>query len=373
MPLHGTFDTIQLADVVQWIHGSRISGILSVAVETEETYLVFENGDLAAVGSDDSLRLDPAQTLLARGVIDAAALQAALAGAGSGGGALALLVDDGRVDAATAAAIQVEHVFETVLDLFFHEEGSFHLSTSPASSGLLAEFGGPRMNALPEPIPTAEMLVEAMRRIDDWRRFRVIMPSAYTVVRGLEGDSENPVWRELRRIGEPLSVGALCLRMPLSRYDVHRLLFEAHQQGIMAVDQLGGGEPDHTHLGPVGTLIESARVLMDEQQFDEAREVLSTVGSLDPDATEARLLLRDLRQTQLAYLYEQIPPHRVPVVNASREQLATMDLAPREAYLVSRLTGRLDVATLVVATPLGEIETLRILRKLLHAGVARLT
>jgi hypothetical protein len=229
------------------------------------------------------------------------------------------------------------------------------------------------MDALAEPIPTAEMLVEAMHRIDDWRRFREIMPSAYTVVRGLEGDSVNPVWRELRRIGEPLSVGALGLRMPLSRYDVHRLLFEAHQQGIVAVDQLGGGQPDHAHLGSVETLVESARVLMDEQQFDEAREVLATAVSLDPDAAGARRLLRDLRQTQLAYLYEQIPPHRVPVIAASREQLAGMDLAPREAYLVSRLTGRLDVATLVVATPLSEIETLRILRKLLHGGVARLT
>jgi hypothetical protein len=327
MPVHGTFDTMQLADVVQWIHGSRVSGTLSVAVETEETFLVFEDGDLAAVGSDD-----PA-----------------------------------------TAALRVDQVFETVLDLFFHEEGSFHLSTSPASAGLLAEFGGQRMSRLSEPIPTAEMLVEAMRRVDDWRRFREILPSAYTVVRALDGASDNPLWCELRRFGEPLSVGALCLRLPLSRYDVHRLLFEAHQLGLLAVDQLGGGQPDHAHLGPVGTLIESARVLIAEQQFDEAREVLSTVISLDPDAAAARRLLRDLRQMQLAYLYEQIPPHRVPVIAAPREQLAGMDLAPREAYLASRLSGRLDVATLVVATPLGEIETLRILRKLLHAGVARLT
>ncbi len=373
MPLHGTFDTIQLADVVQWIHGSRISGTLSVAVETEETYLVFEDGDLVAVGSDDSLGLDPAQMLVSRGVIDADTLQSSLASAGSGGAALDLLEKSGVVDAGIAASIRIEHVFETVLDLFFHEEGSFHLSTSPASSGLLAEFSGQRMSPLPEPIPTAEMLVEAMRRIDDWRRFREVLPSAYTVVRALEGESNNPLWRELRRIGEPLSVGALCLRMPLSRYDAYRLLFEAHQQELLVVDQIGGGQPDHAHLGPLDTLIDSARLLVEEQQFDEAREVLSTVISLDPDAAEARRLLRDLRQTQLKYLYEQIPPHRVPVISASREHLAGMDLAPREAYLLSRLTGRLDVATLVVATPLGEIETLRILRKLLHAGVARLT
>jgi hypothetical protein len=327
MPLHGTFDTIQLADVVQWIHASRISGTLSVSVETDETYLVFENGDLAAVGSDEP----------------------------------------------SAAAVSAGQVFETVLDLFFHEEGSFHLSTSPASAGFLAEPGGSRMTALPAPIPTAEMLVEAMRRIDEWRRFREIMPSSYTVVAAAGGTSDNPAWLELRRAGEPLSVGALCLRLPLSRFAVHRLLFEAHQQGLVVVDRLGGGQSGPAHPIPLNTLIDSARVLLEEQQFDEAREILTTALGLDPDATVARSLLRELRQAQLGYLYQQIPPHRVPVVAASRAQLAAMDLSPREAFLVSRLSGRIDVATLVVATPLGEIETLRILRKLLHAGVARLT
>jgi hypothetical protein len=80
--------------------------------------------------------------------------------------------------------------------------------------------------------------------------------------------------------------------------------------------------------------------------------------------------LRVLKNTQLEYLYVQVPPYKVPVLAVSREALKGFGFSPREHYLASRLNGKWDVGTLVVATPLGEMETLRILRKLLHAGVA---
>jgi hypothetical protein len=82
--------------------------------------------------------------------------------------------------------------------------------------------------------------------------------------------------------------------------------------------------------------------------------------------------MKRLRQAQLAYLYEQVPPHKVPVLAVSRGTLGALKLSPKENYLVSRLDGKWDVATLVVATPLGELETLRMLKKLLHAQIARL-
>lgn len=369
MPLYGTFDTMQLADLAQWIHGSQVSGTLTVSVETEETYLVFRRGELVAVSSDDSLRLDLGQVLLSRKFITENQLHDALRTAGSQRSLVDVLVEAGAVDEHMITRVQADHAFETVLDLFFHDSGSFHFSTGGSSQGLLGTMEIPPTNVLKRPISTQTMIIEAMRRLDEWNRIREVFPSSYVVVHALPGDSDNPVWQELRDIGEPTSVGALCLRLGGSRFNVFKHLHEAYAQGLVGLDPMLIGETAKSVLGPLEMLIDNARLLMSERQFDEAREVLSTAIALNPNSEGARQLLKQLRGDYLEHLYQLVPPHKVPLLAVSRSELGQFQLNPRETYLASRINGRWDVATLVVATPLGELETLRILRKFIHAGI----
>jgi len=369
MPLYGTFDTMQLADLAQWIHGSHASGTLTVSVDTEETYLVFRRGELVAVSSDDSLRLDLGQVLLARRFITEQQLHDALREAGRERSLVDVLVESGTVDEHVLTQVQADHAFETVLDLFFHDSGSFHFASDRSSQGLLGSVEIPPTNVLRKPISTQNMIIEAMRRLDEWNRIREVFPSSYVVVHALPGESDNPVWRELRAIGEPTSVGALCLRLGGSRFNVFKDLHEAYAQGLVGLDPMLVGETARSVLGPLEMLIDNARLLMSERQFDEAREVLSTAIALNPRSEDARMMLKQLRGDYLEYLYQIVPPHKVPVLATGKDELGEVQLSPRETYLISRINGRWDVATLVVATPLGELETLRILRKLIHAGI----
>jgi hypothetical protein len=83
-------------------------------------------------------------------------------------------------------------------------------------------------------------------------------------------------------------------------------------------------------------------------------------------------MIKQIREAQIAALYQEIAPHKVPVLAVEREKLPEFQLSPREAFFASRLNGKWDVATLVVSTPLGELDTLRTLRKFIHAGIARM-
>lgn len=373
MPLYGTFDTMQLADLAQWLQSNRQSGRLAVTVQDDETYLEFRDGDLVAVSSGDPLHLDVGQVLLARGIVSEDQLHAALGLSRDGESVAEALVQMEIVPASVVERVQEDHVFETLLDLFFHRSGSFHFSSAGSLEGLLDQGEDRPRNVLRKPISTQNLLVEAMRRLDEWERIRQTFPSSYAVVYALEGESELPVWKELKKIGEPISIGALCLRMSGSRFDVYSQLYLAYNTGLVALDQMLAGQEDHQQLGSVDVLVENARVLIAEQQYDEAREVLGTAINLAPDSRDARQLLDQLRESQLEYLYQQIPPHRTVTLTVPRGELAGYDLTPRENYLASRLDGRWDVATLVVATPLGELETLRILRKFLHARIAKIS
>ena len=51
MPLSGTFDTMQLSDLIQWIHTLNKSGTLTVSIEFGDSYLVFREGNLILVSS----------------------------------------------------------------------------------------------------------------------------------------------------------------------------------------------------------------------------------------------------------------------------------------------------------------------------------
>jgi len=371
MPLFGTFDTMQLSDLAQWIAETKQSGTLIITVDADETYLTFSDGDLSAVGSGGPLSMDTGQILLARREVSEVQFAAAMAAAGPGRSAADVLVEQGAVTRARVAELTRDHAFTAVLDLFFHEEGSFHFSGA-GGAGPIALDDRPITTALDRPISTKELALEAMKRLDDWGRIRAILPGNLTVVYALDGDSTSEVWRELHDYGGPLAIGDLCLRLRRSRFAVYKELHDLHALGLVGVDPMTLEVNVAAGLGPVGVLVDNARLLVQEEQFDEAREVLSTALSLESENRDARALMKQLRQAQLAYLYEQIPPHKVPVLAVPRGTLGSLKLTPKEHYLVTRLDGKWDVATLVVATPLGELETLRMLKKLLHAQIARL-
>jgi hypothetical protein len=108
---------------------------------------------------------------------------------------------------------------------------------------------------------------------------------------------------------------------------------------------------------------------LEARQFEEARALLLAAANLDPDNAGTRELLRELRLEHKAFLYQQLKPSWIPKLSVPRSQLADLALGPREQYLLTRLKAGLDVATLALTTPLGEMETLRALFKLRHAGI----
>ncbi len=369
--LSGTFDTMPLTDVVQWIHSARASGRLTVTAALEDTLLVFSAGDLVGVGSDDPLRFDLGQALLAEGRIQAETLQDAVRAGGGPRGVEAALVQQGAVDAETLAITRRAFVQELILDLFLHEEGSF-LFTSEGSRALLPLEDTPALHPLDPPVATQQLLLDSLRRVDEWRRILATFPSAYVTVRARPGTSDNAAWRVLKEAGGLVSIGDLCLRLGRSRFQVYQLLHDAWKAGLVEVDESWAEPTVWSGAGSAQDLLRNARLLIDERQFEEAREVLATALSIMPESRTGHALLRELRVSQLEFLYQQVPPHRVPMLAVPRQALREFELSPQETYLASRLEAGLDVATLIVATPLGELDTLRALRKFLHAGIVKL-
>jgi len=74
-------------------------------------------------------------------------------------------------------------------------------------------------------------------------------------------------------------------------------------------------------------------------------------------------------------LYEELSPVAVPVLlggSASLDTPAARRLSGTDREVAGRVNGRWDVASIALACPLREVETLKALRKLVRLGIADL-
>jgi hypothetical protein len=368
--LSGTFATMPFADLLQWISDARRSGTLQVNLEFEDRYLRFVDGSIAAYGSDDPMARDLGRLCLLRGLCDEAALLGAVEQQRASHMPLGdVLVSSGVVAHEQLDEVVRSHVEETVLGLFLWPEGRFTYRDEIAPEDA-AQFMPPEYE-LGEPIPTRAILMEGMRRLDEWTRIMKVLPSDDVQLHALGPDPMLPLLEEIAAHPAPPTLGQLLAEQGDSRFAVCEQLFRAFEKGLIAVDAPTAeatARAQKTARGSttVAHLVQAAHSMIDEGQHDEAATLLRSALALDPFRADARELLKRSREQQLAALYAQLPTHAVPrIARAGTE----VPLSTKERRVLSQVNGRWDVGALALTSGVGELETLRALRRLIHAGV----
>jgi hypothetical protein len=215
--------------------------------------------------------------------------------------------------------------------------------------------------------------MEGMRRLDEWKRIVKVLPSDDSQLHALGPDPELPILEEIAAAsaadGDHPRLGELLAMKGDSRFSICEQLFRAFERGLLAVEQAAPRDPKQTGRGAttVAHLVQAAEHLRAEGQHDEAATLLRTALQLDPFRAEARALLGRVREAQLKELYGQLPRDRVPVLVRAPEAPS-----PRQRRVLDQLNGRWDVAAVALTSGLGELEALRALRTLVHAGAVTL-
>ena len=375
--LSGTFATMPFADLLQWISDARRSGTLQVALEFEERYLRFVDGAIAAYGSDDPMARDLGRLCLLGGLCDESAIVAAVEQQRQSHMPLGdVLVASGAVAHAELEEAVRGHVEETVLGLFLWPEGRFTYRDEIAPEDI-AQFMPPEYE-LGEPIPTRAILMEGMRRLDEWTRIVKVLPSDEVQLHALGADPELPLLEEIAARPEPPTLGQLLAEQGDSRFSVCEQLFRAVERGLIAVeapDAEASARAQRTARGAttVSHLVQAAQSMIGEGQHDEAAALLRSALAVDPFRADARQLLKRSRDQQLAALYAQLPADQVPCLVESAAARRGLPLSTKERRVLSQINGRWDVGALALTTGIGELETLRALRRLVHAGVVALS
>ena len=149
-------------------------------------------------------------------------------------------------------------------------------------------------------------------------------------------------------------------------------LFRAFEKGLIAVEapkrrgRRRGRSKTARGSTTVAHLVQAAQTMVDEGQHDEAAALLRSALALDPFRADARALMKTRRASGSSRrLYAQLPAH---VGAAHRARRRPRCRCRRGAARAEHVNGRWDVGALALTTGVGELETLRALRRLVHVG-----
>ena len=215
--------------------------------------------------------------------------------------------------------------------------------------------------------------MEGMRRLDEWQRIIKVLPSDDAQLHALGPAPNLPVLEEIAAHANPPTLGELLVERGDERFAVCEQLLRAFERGLLAVnrdraapDATRGSRHDQRH--PPGQGRRDARSR--RASTTRRRRCCARRSTSIPRAPTRAPCWVGCRASQLVELYSILPRDHIPVF--ARAPAAGTAAAAARAALLEQINGRWDVGALSLTTGLGNLETLRALKRLLHAGVVRL-
>ena len=120
----------------------------------------------------------------------------------------------------------------------------------------------------------------------------------------------------------------------------------------------------------VPELLKLARAEMKENNIENALAVICSALDKDPKSGEAGRLRDEAERKYIAQTYQNgFSPRSIPRLLGRLESIETERLGPEEGFVLSRINGELDVASIILVCPFREAESLRMIKKLAESGI----
>jgi hypothetical protein len=368
--IQGNLSTMSVSDLLQFLATSRKSGRLRFdrGKLIKEVYL--ENGLIIGANSNDPKEY-LGQLLIHYGKLDEPQLRAALQVQRESGGRLGeILVSEGVLPEAEVLQILRIRTLDIIYDLFLWEEAHFELydNEKPPDYFIRIE------------VQTTKVIMDGIYRIDEWRRYRTLIPSDRALLElGAGWTSSLNSSKELRQIlyfvEKKMSVAEISYNMHAALFHVYGQLYDLVNQGIARV----AGEAPESFRAPqvtlvsqetVPNLLKAARTNLSKGDAQSALSIIQMILEKEPKNGQAHTLLSAAEEALIQQMYvAPLLPGAVPKLLMSEEGLTTLSLAPQEAFVLSRINGEWDVKSILSVCPFREVDSLQMIKALLDRGI----
>ncbi len=377
MAIHGSLLTMPLSDLLTWLQTTSRSGMLTVTRDGNEWTLTIEEGRVAGY-SGPELRDNLGHIVVTSGLVSEDNLRVAYQHQRDLGGSLRkALLSRHLISESGLDDVLLEMATEAIYDLFLDLPGEFVYSEQAAQAVDL-DLDDDDADTLPLSLSINHLLMEGVRRQDEWEHIRQRFPDDNIQALVIEekvltlpdlGVRER---RILAALSEGQSVSDICFELRTPVPSVLRVMADLLDKGAVIIVRDDDLPTCKEAQGKVPELLAQAEIMSEAMQFDEAVALLDVAVRMEPADESIRQLLGEATARQLADLYQNMPPIRIPIIS-DKERLRSMPLKPDERYLLDRFGPSMDIGGLIMLSPMSERETLKTLKRLLHAGVIQLS
>jgi len=364
MSLVGNLRTMALPDILQWASTGRKTGTLHLEKRSIRKGIVFSDGKIATSWSNDP-RESLGQFLMRERLITEEQLFKALLGQEEKGRLLgSILVSEGLIDEEILRAALKTKAEETVFDLFLWTEGQFQFKEGEFPPDLLIQIE----------MSVTSVILEGIRRVDEWLRIREVLPSTRATFRvnGAPQVDDSLERQILGLVASGRTLAEISMELRRSEFDTAARLFELHSRGCIVVDK-PGEEPQGDTIGAIREFLTKGYEFLQAKQYDDALRAYEEVLSLDrlnQNAKKGLISVAEARRRDRAV--RSIARDKVPVLLMDFVELTRENFDPHEGFVLSRVNGQWDVQSILKLCPMAEEEALSIFSRLLERKVIEL-
>ncbi len=372
MGITGNLKTMQLSELLQWLSLGQKTGTLLIDGHGVEKRIYFQNGRINSSSSSDQ-REYLGHFLVSHGYITEEELKMAMEVQEESNILLGkILVMINAISETDLLRLMRKKAEESIFDVFLWEEGDFEFVDGEL----------PDLKMVPLSLDVTGIIMEGLRRYDEWQRIRLRVPDDSVVpqiVRPLNIDELSE--REkliVPYIDGQRTIEEIALQTHNAEFNVARLVFEGLRNETMGLVQVERVARQAVAVGAGGSggseveqfLARGKAHLKDDPQ--KAYRMFKVASDLDPsDGRAADAIRQAEREIKAALEKDGITGDRIPEIAIPMTKLTELPFSPHEGFVLSRINGTWDVKSIMKISPIKELEVLMIFESLAKSEVIR--
>lgn len=368
MSISGNLRTMPFADLLQWVSQSRKTGTLAVEGNPYNKKIYFRDGLVVAASSENPKEF-LGYYLVGWGFLGEEELGQLLDMQDRHGTLLGeLLVIIGRLSREELVHILGVKTEETIFELFLWEQGDFRFLENIL----------PAKKFQPLNMPVDTIILEGVRRKDEWERSRTHIPDALwrpKLVRAVDVQQLGPTELSiLREINGNNSIEEIALACRLALFHVLNFVYQGSVHGLFKL--LPPREEEVTipgfSEGSWRVLVKQAERLIAEGDLKGANRRIVELREKYSGHREVEEHTAGLQRTIDRKMDElDLPDDVVLEVAVPFEKLTSLSCSPQEGFLLSRINGSYRLGEVMTMVPYSTVEVRLMVDSLVRRRILR--
>ena len=366
---------MQLSELLQWLSLGQKTGTLLIEGHGVEKRVYFQTGRINSSSSSDQ-REYLGHFLVSNGYITEEELKMAMEVQEESNILLGrILVMINAISETDLLRLMRKKAEESIYDVFLWEDGNFEFVDGEL----------PDLKMVPLSLDVTSIIMEGLRRYDEWQRIRQLVPNDQTVPQIVKPLNLDEMTEQEKLIipyvDGQRTIEAIALQTHNAEFNVARLVFEGIGNGTIGLVEaqprhravaVGAGAAASGGESDVDVFLQRGRAQLKDDP-KKAYKMFKVASDLDPSDGRAADAIREAeREIRTALEKDGISGDRIPELAIPIQQLTDMTLSPHEGFVLSRVNGVWDVKAIMKISPMKELEVLMIFDKFVKDGVIRL-